>query len=236
MEIRDLTVRFGAVVAVDHVDLTLPKGTVVALLGPNGAGKSTLINAATGFVPASGSVLLDGRPIDRLPPHRRARAGIRRSFQQLRVPPALTVGMFLATAAGRRLTAGEADEFLTWFGCPPANVPIATLDVGTRRLLEVAGLAAGRPSVLLLDEPAAGQGARETELLGARIAEIPDRTGSTVLLVEHDIDLVRAACDELIVMDFGAVIAAGPPRRRPRGPQGRHGLRGNRRLHHDPEG
>jgi branched-chain amino acid transport system permease protein len=211
LELRGVTVRFGAVVAVDDVSLALPRGSVVALIGPNGAGKSTLINAATGFVRASGQVLLDGRPLDGLPPHRRARRGIRRSFQQLRVPPALTAGMFLATAAGRRLGREETREYLDWFGCPSPDVPIATMDVGTRRLLEVAGLAAGRPSVLLLDEPAAGQGAREAELLSRRISEIPERTGSTVLLVEHDINLVRAACDSLVVMDFGRVIASGPP-------------------------
>lgn len=210
LELRGLGVCFGSVVAVDDVSLVLPKGSVVALLGPNGAGKSTLINAATGFVRATGAVLLDGRPISG-PPHRRARAGLRRSFQQLRVPPGLTVGAFLASAAGRRLSAAETDAYLAWFGCPPAHVPIGTMDVGARRMLEVAGLTAGEPAVLLLDEPAAGQGARETELLSRRITEIPRRTGTTVLLVEHDIDLVRAACDLLIVMDFGRVIAAGGP-------------------------
>jgi branched-chain amino acid transport system permease protein len=210
LEVRSVTVRFGTVTAVDDVSLALPKGSVTALLGPNGAGKSTLINAITGFVPATGEILLDGARVSG-PPHRRARAGLRRSFQQLRVPPGLTAGAFMSTAAGRRLSAEEIDEFLTWFGCPPAEVPIGAMDVGTRRLLEVAGLAAGKPSVLMLDEPAAGQGARETERLSRRIAEIPERTGSTVLLVEHDIDLVRAACDSLVVMDFGRVIGAGEP-------------------------
>lgn len=210
LELRGVSVRFGAVTAVDDVSLSLPKGSVVALLGPNGAGKSTLINAATGYASCTGEVLLDGTPIGG-PPHHRARAGLRRSFQQLRVPPALTAGMFLSGAAGRRLSAEEIGSHLAWFGCPSADMPIAAMDVGARRMLEVAGLAAGHPSVLLLDEPAAGQGARETELLSRRISQIPERTGSTVLLVEHDIDLVRAACDSLIVMDFGKVIAAGDP-------------------------
>jgi branched-chain amino acid transport system permease protein len=211
LELRDVTVRFGSVTAVDAASLVLPRGSVTALLGPNGAGKSTLINAATGFAPMTGQVLLEGKDINKLAPHRRARAGLRRSFQQLRVPPGLTTGMFLRTAAGRSMSATEIAEFLEWFDCPSADVPIGTLDVGARRMLAVAGLAAGRPAVLLLDEPAAGQGVAETELLGRRIAEIPERTGSTVLLVEHDIDLVRAACDALVVMDFGRVIAAGLP-------------------------
>jgi branched-chain amino acid transport system permease protein len=211
LELRDVTVRFGSVTAVDEASLVLPRGSVTALLGPNGAGKSTLINAATGFAPMHGQVLLEGKDINKLAPHKRARAGLRRSFQQLRVPPGLTAGMFLQTAAGRSMSAAEIAEFLDWFDCPSADVPIGTLDVGARRMLEVAGLAAGRPAVLLLDEPAAGQGVAETELLGRRIAEIPERTGTTVLLVEHDIDLVRAACDSLVVMDFGRVIAAGLP-------------------------
>ncbi|MGH8890198.1 MAG: ABC transporter permease subunit, partial [Acidothermaceae bacterium] len=133
LELRDITVRFGAVTAVDNVSLVLPKGSVTALLGPNGAGKSTLISMATGFAPGSGRILLDGVQLGQLPPHRRARCGLRRSFQQLRVPPTLTVGQFLTTAAGRRLTASEIDEFLEWFGCPPAHVPIGTMDVGARR-------------------------------------------------------------------------------------------------------
>lgn len=210
LELRGITVTFGAVTAADDVSLSLPKGAVVALLGPNGAGKSTLINAATGFVPATGTALLDGKPLTG-PPDRRARAGLRRSFQQLRVPPALTAGAFLTTAAGRSLSRDEIDEHLAWFGLPAAHVPVGTMDVGNRRMLEIAGLAASRSSVLLLDEPAAGQGVQETELLSGRITEIPRRTGSTVLLVEHDIDLVRAACDWLIVMDFGKVIASGEP-------------------------
>ncbi|MFD0634836.1 ATP-binding cassette domain-containing protein [Catenulispora yoronensis] len=210
LQVRDLSVRFGAVTAVDSVSFTLQPGAVTALLGPNGAGKSTLINAATGFASCTGQVLLNGRELTGSP-HRRARAGLRRSFQQLRVPPTLTVGSFLTTAAGRKLSAAEIDDHLAWFGCPPAHVPIGTMDIASRRLLEVAGLAAGEPGVLLLDEPAAGQGARERELLGARIAEIPARTGSTVLLVEHDMDLVRAVCGSLIVMDFGRVIASGDP-------------------------
>lgn len=211
LDIRDLTVQFGSVAAVDGVNTSIPARSVVGLLGPNGAGKSSLINAMTGFTPYTGSVLLNGQPLDGMAPHRRARAGIRRSFQQLRVPPTLTAGMFLTVAAGRRLGTTQAKRYLRWFGCPPAHEPVGTMDVGSRRLLEVAGLAAGAPPVLLLDEPAAGQGSSETGLLGNRIARIPKQCGSTVLLVEHDIDLIRATCDMLIVMDSGQIIASGTP-------------------------
>jgi branched-chain amino acid transport system permease protein len=211
LEIHDLTVKFGAVTAVDKVSFALPRGSVVALLGPNGAGKSTLVNAATGFTAYSGTVVLDGQRIDGRAPHRRAHQGLRRSFQQLRVPPWLTVGQFVSLAAGRRLSTDEADEVLDWFGCPASATPIQSLDVGTRRAIEVAGLVAGRPSVLMLDEPAAGQNASESVALAKRLLEIPKLTGTTILLIEHDIDLVRAACESLIVMDFGAVIASGAP-------------------------
>nr|WP_042180268.1 ATP-binding cassette domain-containing protein [Kibdelosporangium sp. MJ126-NF4]CEL14293.1 Branched-chain amino acid transport ATP-binding protein LivG (TC 3.A.1.4.1) [Kibdelosporangium sp. MJ126-NF4]CTQ88660.1 Branched-chain amino acid transport ATP-binding protein LivG (TC 3.A.1.4.1) [Kibdelosporangium sp. MJ126-NF4] len=212
LELVDLRVRFGNLVAVDGVSLTVPSRSIVGLVGPNGAGKSTVINTITGFVDGyGGSVLLNGEPVDRLPAHRRARAGIRRSFQQLRVPAALTAGMFLQVAAGRKLTRQEIDEQLELFGCPGADVPIDTVDIASRRLLEVAGLAAGQPPVLLLDEPAAGQSSAETRLLARRLAEIPERTGTAIVLVEHDIELVSAVCDVVVVLDFGKVIAQGPP-------------------------
>ncbi|PSL57447.1 amino acid/amide ABC transporter membrane protein 2 (HAAT family) /amino acid/amide ABC transporter ATP-binding protein 1 (HAAT family) [Saccharothrix carnea] len=212
LEVRGLRVRFGALTAVDGVDLVVPKGHVVGLVGPNGAGKSTLINAVTGFTTRyDGTVLLDGRPVDGLAAHHRARAGLRRSFQQLRVPTALSVGMFLQVAAGRKLSRDEVDEQLALFECPTADTPMDVVDVATRRLLEVAGLAAGRPPVLLLDEPAAGHSSTETRLLQRRLAELPERFGTAVLLVEHDIELVRSTCDSLVVVDFGRVIASGPP-------------------------
>ncbi|GAA3853042.1 hypothetical protein GCM10022243_18290 [Saccharothrix violaceirubra] len=212
LEVRNVTVRFGALTAVDDVSLIVPKGHVVGLVGPNGAGKSTLVNTVTGFTDRyTGTVLLDGRPVDKLPAHLRARAGLRRGFQQSRVPTSLDVGLFLRVAAGRPLTSAEVDEQLSLFGCPGADTPMETVDVATRRLLEVAGLALGRPPVLLLDEPAAGQSSAETRLLKRRISEIPERYGTAVLLVEHDLELVRSTCDSVVVMDFGRVVASGPP-------------------------
>ncbi|GLZ41366.1 ATP-binding cassette domain-containing protein [Actinokineospora sp. NBRC 105648] len=212
LEVRDLRVTFGNLVAVNDVNLVLPRGQVVGLVGPNGAGKSTLINTVTGFTGRyTGQVLLDGKPVDDLSAHRRARAGVRRSFQQLRVPTSISVGMFLQVAAGATLTRQAIDEQLALFGCPPADTPVEVVDVATRRLLEVAGLAVGRPRVLLLDEPAAGHSSDETRLLVDRLAEIPERFDTSLLLVEHDIELVRAVCDQIVVLDFGSVIASGPP-------------------------
>ncbi len=212
LRVSGLTVKFGTLTAVNDVTLEVAPGRILGLVGPNGAGKSTLINAVTGFVrDYAGEITLNGASIDRLAAHRRARAGVRRSFQQLRVPPALTVGMFLQVAAGRRLSPTEIEEQLDWFECPPADCPIDVIDVGTRRILEVAGLAAGHSPVVLLDEPAAGQSAEQTEALAARLAEIPARSGSALVLVEHDIELVRSTCDTLAVLDFGQLIAYGSP-------------------------
>ncbi|WP_246646273.1 ABC transporter permease subunit [Nonomuraea ceibae] len=211
LAVRGLRVRFGEVVALDGVDLTVPDGAVVGLIGPNGAGKSTFIAAVTGFVAGyEGTVTLAGQPIDRLAPAARARRGLRRTFQTTMIAPELTQYEYLTIGAGRRLPRREADELLEFFGCPPGEVPVSIVDVGTRRLLDVAAAVAARPRVALLDEPAAGQSAAESLKLGACLVEAPRRFGVSILLVEHDMELVRAACQEVTVLDFGHVIASGP--------------------------
>lgn len=211
--IENLTVRYGSVVALDAVGLTVPAGTVAGLIGPNGAGKSTFIDAVTGFLAAyEGSIRLEGRALEGRPAHQRARDGVRRTWQTNRIAPELTVGGYLKLAA-RDLTEAETRAVLDWLDCPHPDVLVASVDAGTRRLLDVAGVVAARPAVVLLDEPAAGQSHEETLRLGRRIAEIPTLFGSAVLLVEHDMDLVRAACSDVTVLDFGRVIASGPPRK-----------------------
>ncbi|GII84262.1 hypothetical protein Ssi03_22520 [Sphaerisporangium siamense] len=213
LEVRGLTVRFGEVVAVDGINLSIPDGGVVGLIGPNGAGKSTFIAAVTGFLAGyEGSVALAGRPIDRLTPSARARLGLRRTFQTTTIAPELTQYEYLTIGAGRKLAKEEADELLDFFGCPPGEVPVSIVDVGTRRLLDVAAAIAARPKVALLDEPAAGQSAAESLALGRRLAQVPGRFGVSILLVEHDMELVRAACAKVTVLDFGHVIASGPTR------------------------
>ncbi|MET9694604.1 ATP-binding cassette domain-containing protein [Streptomyces sp. NPDC006514] len=207
-----VNVAYGAVKAIQGADLIIRKGTVHGLIGPNGAGKSTLIDVLSGFVtPDTGHVTLGEIPLDGVPPHRRARLGLRRSFQQGRVNPQLTIGQYLMLSgrgnADRRLVL----DLLDAFGCPPAATKVAAIDVGTRRLVEVAATLAGRPSVVLLDEPAAGLSTQESLRLGAGIAAIPERFGCAVLLVEHDIDLVTTYCDEATALDFGKVIARGTP-------------------------
>ncbi|WP_157248277.1 ABC transporter permease subunit [Nonomuraea typhae] len=211
LKVRGACVRYGQVVAVDGVDLSVPAGAVAGLVGPNGAGKSSLVDAITGFTAARGSVAVDGEPVDRLPAHRRARAGLRRTFQQDRVPAGLSVREYLRFVARRPLTDADLGEVLDGLAAAGPGDRIAELDVGTRRLLEVAGAVLARPAVAVLDEPAAGLGHAETERLGAWLRSVPRRLGVAVLLIEHDLDLVRAACERVTVLDFGRVIAEGPP-------------------------
>jgi branched-chain amino acid transport system permease protein len=211
MEIAGLTVSYGNVVALDKVDLIIPQRTVVGLVGPNGAGKSTLVDAVAGFLTArEGSARLAGAPLNGLSPGQRARSGLRRTWQTARIAPELDVGQYIQLASGG-VSARERDAVLAWLDCPAASTPIASVDAGTRRLLDIAGAIAARPLVLLLDEPAAGQSYAEAVRLGQRIAEIPALFGSAVLLIEHDMDIVRQACSTVTVLDFGRVIASGPP-------------------------
>ncbi|MFF7415631.1 branched-chain amino acid ABC transporter ATP-binding protein/permease [Streptomyces lydicus] len=212
LEVTGLTVRYGPVTAVDEADLIIPTGTVVGLVGPNGAGKSSLVDAVSGFIPgAVGSIRIAGQQVDGLAVHRRARAGLRRTFQQDRVPTGLTVGEYLRFTSRRALTDQDVAEGLAGLVAAKPDDHIAELDVGTRRLLEVAGVLLARPTVAVLDEPAAGLGHTESARLGVWLASVPRRYGSAVLLIEHDLDLVRTACEQVTVLDFGRVIAKGPP-------------------------
>ncbi len=211
LEVSDLTVRYGAVVALDKVNLKVPARTVVGLVGPNGAGKSTMVDAIAGFLARyDGSVKLNGKPLEGLSATSRARLGIHRTWQTTRIAPELSVGGYVRLAAGA-ISDEELSAILQWFDCPPADTPIASIDAGTRRLLDVAGVVASRPPVILLDEPAAGQSYADAVKLGERIAAIPETFGSAVLLIEHDMDLVRRACSAITVFDFGRVIANGAP-------------------------
>lgn len=211
LEARDLTVRYGNVVALNKANLVVPKGKVVGLIGPNGAGKSTFVDAITGFLPQyEGNVFFQGAAVDALNPPQRAKAGLRRTWQTTRISPDLTVGQYINLASGGGLSDAQIDAVLAWLDCASAQTPISAVDSGARRLLDVAGVVAARPPVILLDEPAAGQSYAEAVMLGKRIAEIPARFGCSVLLIEHDMDLVRTACSQVTVLDFGSVLAEGP--------------------------
>jgi ABC-type branched-subunit amino acid transport system ATPase component len=212
----DVGVRYGGVHALRGVSLTVEPGRVLGLIGPNGAGKTTLINATTGLAPlASGSVTLDGTSVGGIRPDRIARAGIARTYQNIRLFGALDVRANLA--AGRfsrpgRLTSEEAGALLTRAGVPDLDMSAraAALPYGDQRRLEIARALAAAPKALMLDEPAAGMNPSETERLVHTIRAIAAE-GIAVLLIEHDMALVRAACDSVVVLNFGEVIARGTP-------------------------
>lgn len=211
LHVSNLTVEFGALKALSNVNVDVRAGEILALIGPNGAGKSTFVDALTGFLPQhSGTVRLGDEDLNGKPPHLRARMGLRRTFQQDRVPTTMSVGAYV-----RFVTRGEADEtfiaeVLEYFGCPNTSTPLALVDVGTRRLIEVAANIAARPKVLLLDEPAAGLSHEEHIVFGDRLRSVPQRFGVTLLIIEHDLDLVRTVCNRITVLNFGEVLITGP--------------------------
>jgi sulfate-transporting ATPase len=228
LEIRDLTVKYGGTVAVDRFSATLRPGRVLGLIGPNGAGKTTLIDAVTGFKRAEeGALLLDGENISRLSPTKRARAGVGRSFQSLELFEDSTVLANLRSASDPhdfgsylgdlvypkdpQLT-GEVVSVIKEFRLEDdLDRIVENLPYGQRRLLAIARAVVSRPSILLLDEPAAGLDEVETRELAHLVRRLADEWGIGVLLVEHDVDFVMSVCDEVVVLDFGRTIAEGVP-------------------------
>ncbi len=216
LTLDDVGVRYGGVDALRGVSLTLEPGRVLGLIGPNGAGKTTLVNAATGLAPlASGTIALDGERVDGLPSHRIARAGIARTYQNIRLFGALDVrGNLAAGAYARpgRLGTVELLRLLERAGIAGADLDAAasSLPYGDQRRLEIGRALAASPRVIMLDEPAAGMNPSETGRLVATIRAIA-ADGIAVLLIEHDMTLVRAACDDVVVLNFGEVIARGTP-------------------------
>jgi ABC-type branched-subunit amino acid transport system ATPase component/ABC-type branched-subunit amino acid transport system permease subunit len=217
LSVRDLGVRYGGVVAVESVSLDVARNAIVGLIGPNGAGKTTLLDAVSGFAPARGEILLGGRAIGTLKPHKRVRAGLGRTFQSIDLYDDLSVVENVAvglTAARGRLDGtheGQLARTLDVLGLSSRrDSPAGELSQGTRQLVSIARALVGRPTVLLLDEPAAGLDSNESVWLGERLRAIRD-DGTTILLVDHDVQLVLDLCDEVHVLDFGSVIASGPP-------------------------
>ena len=211
-----VVVRYGGVCALDGVSLDVPPGAVLGLIGPNGAGKTTLVNATTGVTKlSSGAIRLGDCSLVGVAPHRIARAGVARTYQNIRLFGTLDVRTNLAAGAfahAGRLRDGDAQALLERAGI--AHVALdaraATLPYGDQRRLEIARALAAQPSVMMLDEPAAGMNPSETAQLVDTIRAIA-RTGIGVLLIEHDMALVRAACDRVVVLNFGAVLARGTP-------------------------
>ncbi|WP_347280100.1 ABC transporter ATP-binding protein [Frankia sp. CcI49] len=211
-----MTVAFGGVRALSDVAISVEGGRITGLIGPNGAGKSTLFDVISGLRrPSSGQVFIDGHEVTRLGPTRRSRHGLARTFQRLELFGRLSVRDNLLVAAElgahRRQAAVLVDEILDRVGLTRlADASADTLSTGVARLVEVARALAARPKLLLLDEPAAGQDPEETERFAELLRSLAAE-GTTVLIVEHDMDLVMSVCDDLHVLDLGRVIASGRP-------------------------
>lgn len=209
--VEDISMHFGAVHALDGVSFELQPHTTTALIGPNGAGKSTLVDVVAGFLhPQIGSVRLGGRDLRGLGPAQRARLGLRRTFQQDRIPLTMDVGTYVRYLSRGEATEAEVDRVLRHFDCPPRSTELRRVDGGTRRIVELAANLACRPSLLVLDEPAAGVSHDGHLRLADQLATAAMTFETTILLIEHDLDLVRATCPRVVVLDFGRVIADGP--------------------------
>ncbi|MGH9273273.1 MAG: ABC transporter permease subunit, partial [Acidimicrobiales bacterium] len=233
LTVHEVSVRFGGLHAVDGVSLRVEQGTIVGIIGPNGAGKSTLFDAITGYVPsARGQVVLDGSHLEGQPPHRRARAGLGRTFQGVGLSRDMTVrqNVLMAQHASARYgvaaalvfaapvrqveaeLAERADEIIDRLGFSAyADTEVGSLSGGQQRLVELACVLSTAPRVLLLDEPTAGLAPAAAETLADRLRELRDDHGQSILLIEHNVPLVLDLCDQVYVLNAGQVLAAGTP-------------------------
>jgi branched-chain amino acid transport system ATP-binding protein len=234
LDVRNVTKRFGGLVAVKNLSMQLEQGALYGLIGPNGAGKTTVFNLLTGvYRPDEGSVVLDGREVNQLKPSRIAKLGMSRTFQNIRLFSSMTVienvklarhlarrqGVHDAILHTKRLKQEEAAiddealELLHIFKLDGRADELAlNLPYGSQRRLEIARALATRPKVLLLDEPAAGMNPQEALELMDLIRSVRDRFGLTVLLVEHNMRVVMGVCERIQVIDYGETIALGTPR------------------------
>jgi branched-chain amino acid transport system ATP-binding protein len=218
---------FGGIRALNDVSIAVPEGRIVGVIGPNGAGKTTLFNVITGAYRADGgSIVLAGQSIAGWPSHRIVQAGVARTFQNIRLFSSMTVWEHLLVAQprqglsvrtvlpvrwGNAAAMARAEEALVFFGLERHRDAIArTLPYGIQRKVEMARALTADPKVLLLDEPVAGMNHDEAEDLRALLIKL-NRRGLSILLIEHDMPFVMTLCHDLYVLDFGAVIAAGPP-------------------------
>jgi branched-chain amino acid transport system ATP-binding protein len=229
--LRDVTVRFGGLRALNGFGMEVRTGTIHALIGPNGAGKSTLFNCISRFyTPASGDIRFDGKSLLRVPAHGIAALGIGRTFQNVELCKGMTVLENVLVGAAARIpgyapfwpsprrtrierdAVTAAEELLDQAGLlADRDVPAAQLDFGHQKMLDICRALACRPRLLLLDEPAAGLRNREIAALDALLVDLSRRRGITIVLVEHVMQLVMAVADEITVLNFGEKIAEGKP-------------------------
>lgn len=232
LELTSVSRRFGGLQALNRVDLTVPRHTIVGLIGPNGAGKTTLINLISGLDhPTEGQIRFDGQDITHAPPHRVTQRGIARTYQNIRLFGDMTVldNLLIAQHARSRASVleallylpsflreerhlrAQAMRLLERFGLArTAQVPAGALPYGEQRRLEMARALATQPKLVLLDEPTAGMNPIETHELGEHILRLR-ADGTAVLVIEHDMALIHQVCDTVYVLNFGEIIAHGTP-------------------------
>jgi len=231
LEAKQVTKRFGSLIAVNRVDVRIEPGTIHAIIGPNGAGKTTFFNCVTGVhVQDAGTIVFKGQPLDGVKSHQRAILGMSRTFQNIRLFPQMTVlenvmvGRHCRTHAGllrmffrigplqeERAIRERAEETLEFIGLSHRrDFPATTIPFGEQRRLEIARALATEPDLLLLDEPTSGMNPRETEEIDELIKKI-QTLGKTILLIEHDMSVVMKISDLITVLNFGEKIAEGPP-------------------------
>ena len=220
LECAGVGMKFGGATALQDVDVTAAAGAITGLIGPNGAGKTTLFNCVTGLLqPTSGRIVLEGKEINELPPYKRARRGVARTFQRLELFTSLTVRDNIRVASeicnrwsrSRVDPRAETDRVIELMGLGHlADRDVAEIPTGMARRVEMGRAMMTRPKILLLDEPASGQDEHETEEFGDLLLRICDE-GTSILLVEHDVSLVMKVCSYIQVLDFGRIIATGTP-------------------------
>jgi branched-chain amino acid transport system ATP-binding protein len=222
LEVSGISMAFGGNRVLDGVSLDVDEGTVTGLIGPNGAGKTTLFNIVSGLLdPSGGRVVLGGHDVTKAGPAARARKGLSRTYQQLELFTSLSVRDNVRVAGeirnawGRRFrinVAAETDRVMTLLGLDDvADREVGELPTARARIVEVARALMTKPRVLLLDEPASGQTEAETTAFGRLLGELVAEDGLAVCLVEHDVSLVMGVCGTIHVLDYGQIIASGPP-------------------------
>jgi branched-chain amino acid transport system ATP-binding protein len=234
LECRGVVKRFGGITAVNDVDLQLRDGQILGLIGHNGAGKTTLMDCISGFLPIDGGrIIVRGHDVTEWLPHERARAGVSRSFQDALLYPSLTVAETIAVARERHLASkdmvaaalqlpasyeselavlAKVDELIELMGLGAYRQKLTgELSTGSRRIVDLACILAQDPKVLMLDEPSGGVAQKETEALGPLLLRVRQQVGCSVLVIEHDMPLLRTICDDMVALELGAVIAQGTP-------------------------
>ncbi len=233
LEVRDMTIRFGGLIAVDRLNLSLEEGALLGLIGPNGAGKTTVFNVITGvYKPTSGQIIADGEDISGIKPYKITSKGIARTFQNIRLFKKLSVLDNIKLSFHKNIEYGLWSSIVrsSWFKDEEKKIEEKSLELleifslqdyrkkdagslpyGLQRRLEVARAMATKPSILLLDEPAAGMNPVETENLLRLIRFIKEKYNLTILLIEHHMKFVMDLCEHIAVLDFGEKIAEGLP-------------------------